>query len=522
MTHGGLQLQRKLEDAIQSLDVAVAPASSSVIERPTPSKRPHLTRSLYSTLTKYGIKSKEDPKLSPDTTDKVDVSRRAPRLAAILSRSATRSKESPFKHLSAPPAHAASEYRPSSTQSFLARLASYKITTYANKPPQIDAVAAARCGWINEGKDRLICGICDVSWVVAGREGMTKEAANTLVEKQRVSLVDMHKDGCPWKTRQCDASIYRVPLQSPAAMVRDLRTTACSLEPLVANVAINHPLTASQINSLHVALAARSSTSGDDSAMQVDTTNPSDTSIITTLFGWTPAPPPPTDERRRTSSFSASRAGSYGPSASMPPTPSLSRSSSVSCFFRERESTPTPSASPRMSAFQSSASHPQSLSRLSGAWASSISRTRSATDTSLVHCTLCQRRVGLWAFPTSQTDTAPSVDADSLPRKQKQFDLVKEHRTYCPYVVCSTAVPSFPSPSTTDSSSDIMEGWRAVLTVIQRHGLGQRQRLSRFTQTGEGANQAHNAELEGVEAMVARVKSKGGKELLGYVKGLLG
>jgi len=28
--------------------------------------------------------------------------------------------------------------------------------------------------------------------------------ANALVEKQRIQLVDMHKDGCPWKKRQCD------------------------------------------------------------------------------------------------------------------------------------------------------------------------------------------------------------------------------------------------------------------------------------------------------------------------------
>ncbi len=30
--------------------------------------------------------------------------------------------------------------------------------------------------------------------------------ANALVEKQRVQLVDMHKDGCPWKTGQCDGN----------------------------------------------------------------------------------------------------------------------------------------------------------------------------------------------------------------------------------------------------------------------------------------------------------------------------
>ena len=70
----------------------------------------------------------------------------------------------------------ASEYRPSSTSSFLSRLSTFKLTTYANKPAAIDAVAAAKCGWVNDGKDRLVCGICGVSWVVANKDGMNREA----------------------------------------------------------------------------------------------------------------------------------------------------------------------------------------------------------------------------------------------------------------------------------------------------------------------------------------------------------
>lgn len=48
--------QRKFDDALQSLDSAVAPAKP-LPERPTAPKRPHMTRSLYSTLAKYGIQS---------------------------------------------------------------------------------------------------------------------------------------------------------------------------------------------------------------------------------------------------------------------------------------------------------------------------------------------------------------------------------------------------------------------------------------------------------------------------------
>lgn len=111
------------------------------------------------------------------TTNIIDISTKAPHLAAILARRSSQNKQTvPFKHPSSPPAHSSSEYRPSSAQSFLSRLATYKLSSYANKPPQIDAVAAAKCGWINDGKDRLVCGICGVSWVLATREGMTREA----------------------------------------------------------------------------------------------------------------------------------------------------------------------------------------------------------------------------------------------------------------------------------------------------------------------------------------------------------
>ena len=85
--------------------------------------------------------------------------------------------------------------------------------------------------------------------------------ANALVEKQRIQLVDMHKDGCPWKKRQCggrftsrgpcmlisdpfflSADVYRIPLSSPAIMAKEIKTRARSLEPVLEGVEIKHPL----------------------------------------------------------------------------------------------------------------------------------------------------------------------------------------------------------------------------------------------------------------------------------------
>ncbi|KAG0705744.1 C3HC zinc finger-like-domain-containing protein [Suillus ampliporus] len=517
---------RKFDDALQSLDSAVAPAKSAP-ERPNPPKRPHMTRSLYSTLAKYGIKSNE-PKPPVDTSDKHDISRTAPHLAAILARTASRSKSkraSPFAHPSLPAsASLASEYRPSSTQSFLARLSTYKLATYANKPSQIDAVAAAKCGWINDGKDRLVCGICDVSWVVAGRDRMTREAANALVEKQRIQLVEMHKDGCPWRTRQCDSSIYRVPLQAPTAMARDIKSNALTLEPLLTDIVIKHPLSASQLSSLRSAITSikpAQPESEDESAMQVDAESElSDTAIVTALFGWSLAPPSPPSERSRTSSLSRIA------TMSRPASPSLSRASSVSRNVQwGREDSPSPMPSSPLTSISQLGGTPMRARtpRLSDVG-------RSARDASLLHCSLCQRRVGLWAF-TPQSAPLPQ-DRSSPPlssTKERHFDVLNEHRSYCPYVVRSTVVPKLPMPPTPPVSADApadgaIEGWRAVLTVVLRHGLSERQRNARLSLSGGDNEVSHGIddELEGVEAMVAGVKSKGGRELLKYVKGLLG
>lgn len=169
-----------------------------------------------------------------------------------------------------------------------------------------------------------------------------------------------------------------------------------------------------------------------------------------------------------------------------------------------------------------------------------------------MHCPLCQRRVGLWSFATvtpaeegstseeQQQQHAPlssasgnvSVFASAVrtlgSQSKRPFDVLKEHRSYCPYVIRSTVVPSPPSatvigtPNVSDKGGGLVEGWRAVLTVAQRHNLSQRQRMSRFVPGSEGTEGARDEESEGVEAMVAGVKNKGGRDLLKYIRGLLG
>ncbi|KAF8899913.1 hypothetical protein CPB84DRAFT_1962574 [Gymnopilus junonius] len=527
--------ERKLDDAFQILDRAVTPSRPS--EGP-PTKKINTIRSFYSTLAKYGIKS---PNQSASSSNIPSTAKSTPHLTAILNRAASKTKSAfSFKFSSqsnAPPLPATAEYRPSSLSSFLSRLGTYKLTTYANKPPSVDAVAASKCGWINDGKDRLVCGICNASWVVAGREGLSREAANALTEKQRVGLVGNHKNGCPWRTHQCEDSIYRIPLHSPVTMVRDLKASAVSMDPLIKNIDIKHPLTTSQLNALCSTVAfykepASEVTKVDDEHLSTQSTSPesepSETATLAALFGWALVSSAPPEPRRRISTHTNSVA------SSIPPSPPSSRASSVSLS----QTPPKPRLAFRL---------PSTL----------ILKPENA----LLQCQFCQRRIGLWTFSLrtsneeSTTDTPVYLDTvsdvpttpASRPKKtlpRRSLDLLKEHRSYCPYVVRSTAVPSLPVPPTSPRSnghapslsvsqfngmngaSNALEGWRAILTVILRYGMAQKQRIEyNFLvpkDSAERGDQDSEMDVDNVKAMITGVKTRGGKDLLKYVKGLLG
>jgi hypothetical protein len=130
--------------------------------------------------------------------------------------------------------------------------------------------------------------------------------------------------------------------------------------------------------------------------------------------------------------------------------------------------------------------------------------------------------------------TSPGFTPVKKTLPKRQLDLLKEHRSYCPYVVRSTLVPSLPSSSSSNpvyghsrsssTSSQLngqtgngeMEGWRAVLTVLLRYGKAQRQRMGlnylgagSVEIGGESENEGMPMEVDGVKSMVAGVKSRG-------------
>jgi len=152
---------------------------------------------------------------------------------------------------------------------------------------------------------------------------------------------------------------------------------------------------------------------------------------------------------------------------------------------------------------------------------------------------MCQRRVGLWAFGPQ------AVEKENRP--QRRFDLLKEHRPYCPYVVRSTIVPNFPMPS---GHSAILngangnggvggnlqevpiEGWRAMLSIVLKarkrsfYGTGKNVAAEpvaagRANGSAESFVTVDQMDVDRVEAMVEGVKKRGGRDVLKYVRGLL-
>ncbi|KAI6100676.1 hypothetical protein EV401DRAFT_897845 [Pisolithus croceorrhizus] len=99
--------------------------------------------------------------------------------------------------------------------------------------------------------------------------------------------------------------------------------------------------------------------------------------------------------------------------------------------------------------------------------ASAVRLSTWSTSASPVRCPLCQRLVGLWSFAiiTLAEEGSTSEERRLIPlslasgksasvfalavgtsgfQYRKSFDVSKEHRSYCPYGVRSTVVPSLP------------------------------------------------------------------------------
>ncbi|KAG8733964.1 hypothetical protein FRC11_014167 [Ceratobasidium sp. 423] len=605
--------KRKLQDALDALDDATAPSDPGARrrgegdDRPSPFKRANT--SIYSSLAKYGIHvgrkpgNKQEPRSSstlsrlfrnrslkrqsqsqpqsPPPQPATDIAPSRPSIShpfALAPNTSIANKlaANPTQFTFTAPTPVTSPipvpiYRPSSASDFLERLSTFKLSTYRDKPAAIDAVAAARCGWRNEGgKDRLTCNVCGAAWIVGNATGMTREAASALVARHVTSLVQNHKSSCPWRLRQCDPSIYRLPLKGSSALVRDITKRAASLPRTVERVSVKHPLSEPELDVLSASVAgvevSQDDTAPFDSATQITPSHftgadLSQNAIILALFGWeqhsstmkqTSFSSLDLVRNRSSSRLGHARSTSANGSGRSTPVPqgstTLERKASGSVrsvtfadspqrrLGKGREHEPVP-----LSAIESTSGDDESIAASHEAEpvhppprASTSRREGSGSSDGqgkddMIQCILCQRRVGLWTFmppvppaqpapaPESQIgeSTALTVVRTSPSPSPRLLDVLREHRTFCPYVIRTTplTIPNDEEPSTE------VEGWKAIIGIIsrskRRESTGEASITSPFQESSPGQ--------KGVESAVSRVKRSpgGSRDLLRYVKGLL-
>lgn len=192
------------------------------------------------------------------------------------------------------------------------------------------------------------------------------------------------------------------------------------------------------------------STSTEGTA-QLSNPSPSTASLLASLFGWSLVPPPPLS--RMSSSVSLTLARTHSRASSVPIYTGISR-----------ESTPTPGES-TISMHQRTLKHSapfgtplnakvQTANPPALPASPSVMSSREAPQQkdAMLQCQMCQRRIGLWAFGVSFTspdsssmNSPPALAQNTSARPQRQLDILREHRSYCPYVVKSTPLTSLPS-----------------------------------------------------------------------------
>ena len=210
-----------------------------------------------------------------------------------------------------------------------------------------------------------------------------------------------------------------MPIPSPSALTTSVLQKASRLQPLLGDISIKHPLTAHQTGILVAAVegaqsdAIRKAAGGADASVEMSFL-PDEIAVIVAFFGWDRSTP------------SASTTSTPGPSSRM--------SSGLA--------TPLTSTSNRV----------------------------------MITCQLCQRQVGLWTFSAVSKSSTPSAPSGP-PKVQtgRQFDVLKEHRPHCPFVIKSTYLPTLSLPSKDSETSTaaaeplpFVEGWKALMSVVSR------------------------------------------------------
>ncbi|KPV73343.1 uncharacterized protein RHOBADRAFT_55101 [Rhodotorula graminis WP1] len=319
-----------------------------------------------------------------------------PALEAILSRSSTH--KPPASSATAP-----TNYDPSSLPALLARLSTYRLSTFSpSKPSSLSSLNCALHGWIHtpSSRERIQCTTCAQGLVLlppSNGESWSSPTGDRLrLEYERLALAPTghgHAENCPWRMRPCVRGLYRlaggglgvqsggrrrfletVGRQARELSERGLDAVTLELPREAAALVESEEGRARLVKAVQAVQAGAGAAPAvgvrTDEAASLDAT-----AILLAVFGW---------------------------ALSTTPSPStLSRSDSTS-----------------------------SLSSLR-----SLSTSSTSSSSPILACSFCVRHILATPYLPSPAGTATTTTSTTTPSSTpRPFDPVKQHQPFCPFV----------------------------------------------------------------------------------------
>ncbi|OAV99946.1 hypothetical protein PTTG_01440 [Puccinia triticina 1-1 BBBD Race 1] len=218
-----------------------------------------------------------------------------PALEAIrLSRVNGRTNSGNSKRLkteSRPRTSSQGKVNPSSQMDFLRRLETFKLSSYpAGKPRGLSPPSMAAHGWTNVQKNRLKCICCGATWVLATpSKGDWSTSSGAKLAVLGIQMrTDQHRNSCPWRSRSCPPSIYRIPrCKSSRETFEALIKAATEISdalffPAQPVFQIQHTLPDQVVTTLSIALQSQHTSATTVPSRSCPTTD----ALILALFGW--------------------------------------------------------------------------------------------------------------------------------------------------------------------------------------------------------------------------------------------
>ncbi|KAI7743657.1 hypothetical protein M8C21_031025 [Ambrosia artemisiifolia] len=123
--------------------------------------------------------------------------------------------------------------RPWDREDLLKRIATFKSMTWFAKPEVVSAINCARRGWINVDMDIIACDSCGARLFFSTPSSWAQEQVEKAASVFSLKLNSGHKLLCPWVDNACDEKLAQFPPASPMDLVDNYKKRCASLLQLL-------------------------------------------------------------------------------------------------------------------------------------------------------------------------------------------------------------------------------------------------------------------------------------------------